>query len=118
MNTSVAAFGNRRSMAQMGARPRLKLGLVFPFFLVVLLTLMSIVYFKDVNRRLFMQSQTLQSTLQDEKVRQGQLLLEQSTLTAQARIESVAQNQLKMMIPVSAKVVVLSAPQSAQIAAA
>ena len=108
MNTSVAAFGVRRNMASIGLRAKFNMGLFFPFFFAVLLTLFAIVYFKDFNRRLFLQSQSLQQTMQVESVQQGKLLLEQSTLTAQSRIQKIAQNKLGMVLPSSHNVVMLS----------
>ncbi len=112
MNTSVAAFGVRRNMAYVGTRSKFNMGIVFPFFFAVLLTLFAIVYFKDFNRRLFQQSQELHQVMQLSSVQQGKLMLEQSTLTAQSRIQNLAQNKLGMVLPSSHNVVMLSVPTS------
>lgn len=65
-----------------------------------LISALGIVYIKDLNRRLFIQVDQLK---QQEMVRDQQwskLLLEQSTLTAQTRIETLATTQLNMTMPV------------------
>ena len=110
MNTSVIALGARKNMARVGVRSTTSIGVVLPFFIAILLTLFAIVYFKDLNRRMFLASQSLDRVMQVSNVQQGKLLLEQSTLTAQSRIQSIAQNKLGMVLPSAHNVVMLSLP--------
>lgn len=101
MNTMVKALGggNIRTRRQGGlqvVRSNLVIGL---FVLGLLLSAFSVVYFKDLNRRLFIQYQDLQQTRQQYEVEWGKLLLEQSTWSTQARIQQIAQQQFGMIIP-------------------
>ena len=66
---------------------------------VLLLSAFSVVYMKDLNRRLFIQYQTLQQDKAEQLVQWGKLLLEQSTLSTQSRIQQIATKQLDMLSP-------------------
>jgi cell division protein FtsL len=67
------------------------LGLLFSAF--------SIIYVKDLQRRLFIQDQTIRNQNIAANDRWGKLLLAQSTLAAQARVQSIAENKLGMISP-------------------
>ncbi len=74
------------------------------FILLVTLVLTSafaVIYVKDMNRRLFVELQTLQSSRDRLHEEWGQLLLEQSTWATQSRIQHVAQDRLDMVMPSS-----------------
>lgn len=59
----------------------------------------SVVYVKDLHRRLFIQQQNLQAHLDTAKIQWSRLLLEQSTWSTQARVQQIATQQLKMGLP-------------------
>ncbi len=69
--------------------------------LSIFLTAISVVYAKDLNRRLFIQYQSAQAEQQQDDVDFGKLLLEQTTWSQQARIQSVATDQLGMIMPLA-----------------
>jgi cell division protein FtsL len=79
------------------------------WFLVVaiMLSALSVVYVKDLNRRLFIEHQNLQQTNSEISVDYGKLLLEQGVWSAQGRIQTVAINSLNMTIPSSSNIVML-----------
>lgn len=83
-----------------------KLRILILIFLI-LVSALGVVYVKDLNRRLFITYQKLQ--LQGEQLRSdgNKLLLEQSALGAQARVQMVAQGQLQMQIPPSTDVMMI-----------
>ena len=66
---------------------------------LVLLSAISVVYVKDLNRRLFITKQTLQHQHEQYLTDWSQLLLEQSAWSNQARIQQVAQQKLNMRLP-------------------
>lgn len=78
--------------------------------MLVVLTLgsgVAVVYTKHENRKLFMELQKLykaRDRLDDEW---GRLLLEQSTLARQGRVERLARERLGMVIPGSTEVVIV-----------
>ncbi|MFW0094424.1 MAG: cell division protein FtsL [Coxiella endosymbiont of Haemaphysalis qinghaiensis] len=86
-----------------------KLGILVVFSLIALLySAFSIVYVKDLNRRLFIQYQVLQREKAEEIIQWGKLLLEQSTWSAQFRIQQVAQRRLEMQIPTAKEVILVN----------
>jgi len=76
------------------------------FILSVMMSAMGVVYLKDVNRQMFSELQTLQKSYHDVQVESSQLLLEERTWTSQSRIQQIAQNRLKMVVPQSPTVVI------------
>ena len=66
-----------------------------------------VVYIKDINRRLFVESQILTRDQNKFQTEYGQLLLEQSTWATQARIEKIATTKLNMQIPLQQKIVLV-----------
>lgn len=75
--------------------------------IALLLTAFGVVYLKDLNRRLFIEYQSLQQNRQQYEVEWSKLLLEQSTWSTQSRIQSIAQNQLGMVMPTSKNIVMV-----------
>jgi len=65
----------------------------------VVLSALSIIYIKDYSRRSFSELQQLQQARDEAQVAWGQLLLEQSTWTTQARIQQLASYRLAMRVP-------------------
>lgn len=67
--------------------------------LAILVTALGVIYVKDLERRLFSELQMLQQARDTFQVEWGQLLLEQNTWATQARIQSIAQQRLAMIVP-------------------
>ena len=76
---------------------------------LVLLSAFSVVYIKDLNRRLLMRYQTYQTQNVSEYIEWGKLLLEQGTLSRQSRIQRIATEKLGMHIPRAKNIVMVSA---------
>lgn len=72
----------------------------------------GVVYFKDLNRRLFIQYETLQHEKTEELIEWGRLLLEKSTWLTQSRIQQIAQQQLGMKIPNTNEIVLVNAKKN------
>ena len=75
--------------------------------LLVIASAFSIVYIKDLNRRLLIDFQSQTTQMQAHKTKRGQLLLEESTWARQSRVQQIAENQLDMVMPTSKDVVLL-----------
>ena len=73
----------------------------------ILISSFAVVCVKDMNRRLFSELQSSQTSYNQLTVKRGQLLLEQSTWGTPARVQQVAQTQLQMRLPSSAKIVMV-----------
>lgn len=69
---------------------------MFILGLMIFASAVGIVVVKDVNRRLFNQYQSFQTSHEKKYETWGALLLEQSTLSAPARVERIAQDRLNM----------------------
>ncbi len=80
-------------------------------FLFLLLALMgsslAVIWSTHVSRQLLNELQQLEKERNRLQVEWGQLLLEQSSMVSQGRIEDMAQQQLGMQIPAMDKVVVV-----------
>ena len=81
-------------------------GLIF-LVIAVLVSAFSVVYVKDLNRRLFVELQSLQQVRDALQVEWGQLLLEQNTWATQARVQHIAQQGLEMVVPESQAMMVV-----------
>jgi cell division protein FtsL len=82
-------------------------------FTIVLLALMvfvsgfSVIYAKDWQRRLYIQSQNTTAQANQLQTEWGKLLLEQSTWSMQARVESIASHKLDMVMPAAKQIVMV-----------
>ena len=74
---------------------------------LVVLSAFSVVYLKDVNRRLLIDYQYQAQQQQHYQTTRNQLLLEESTWARQSRVQQIAENELNMVIPTSRDVVLL-----------
>jgi cell division protein FtsL len=70
-------------------------------------TLLGIVYFKDFNRRLFINYQESQQLTSQLNTNYAKLLLEKSAWARQARVQMIAEQRLAMEIPSQAQVVMV-----------
>jgi cell division protein FtsL len=93
-----------RSSAVSWKLPELKV-LVLVFF--VLVSALGLVYIKDLNRRLFISLQQMQTQAEQLQADNNKLLLEQSAWATQARVQQVAKQQLDMQIPSSTDVIMI-----------
>lgn len=75
--------------------------------LAVLLSAFILIYLKDLNRRWFIQYQHQQEMRQQYETDWGKLLLEQSTWSTQARIQTLAQKRLGMIYPKQKNIVIV-----------
>lgn len=73
----------------------LSMGLV----LVVVLTALGVVYSSHISRELFAEQALLQERNDQLQLEWAQLLLEQSAFTSPGQIESVAAQELEMVLP-------------------
>lgn len=109
MNTAVRTIESHRYQTSVSSilnfsRPRL-VNLILIVALV--LSAFAVIYVKDLNRRLFINYHTLQTSHDKLYVDWGKLLLEQTTWSTQARVQKIAENRLNMSIPTSKDVVVV-----------
>lgn len=65
----------------------------------VMLSAFAIVYITDLNRHEFSDLQDLQLAKNDLNTQYGQLLLEQNTWAAPARVQQIAEQHLNMYLP-------------------
>ena len=64
--------------------------------MAVFISAFAIIYVKDLNRHLFSELQAMQMVSQQIDVEWGQLRLEQSAWSTQARVQQIAQDHLGM----------------------
>lgn len=60
---------------------------------------MLVIYYKYETRALFIEMQKLERDLDNKEIEWGQLQLELTTLTEQARIERLANEKLHLVMP-------------------
>jgi len=74
---------------------------------LIFFSAISVVYYKHLSRQLFAQLQRLQAEQEALQIEWSQLLLEQGTWGSDARVERLATERLKMIIPKPKDVVVI-----------
>jgi len=79
--------------------------------LATLLSALTVIYLKDLNRRLFIQQQRLEKIAEQSQAEWTRLLLEESTLSSQARVELIARKKLHMVMPTNKSVVIIMEPR-------
>ncbi|HRE31167.1 MAG TPA: cell division protein FtsL [Candidatus Berkiella sp.] len=75
--------------------------------MLVFSSAMGVIYCKHQSRQLFTKLQNLQQDIESLQVEWSQLLLEQGTWAADARVEHVARERLQMHLPEPREVVVI-----------
>lgn len=78
-------------------------GVIFAATLA-LITALSLIYVKDLNRHLYSDLESLQQHQEELKIQNDQLLLEQNTWAAQTRVQEIAQEQ-NMVLPSQSAIV-------------
>ncbi|MBN1684844.1 MAG: cell division protein FtsL [Gammaproteobacteria bacterium] len=81
--------------------------LVMSLMIGLLFSAITVIYVKNMNRELVSDLQTLQDTRSDLHTQWSQLLLEESALTARARVAEVAQEKLGMVVPANREVILI-----------
>lgn len=109
MNTAVRVVTTERFQSTIPNFLTFKKPRLVNICLIVALVLsaFAVIYIKDLNRRLFIQYQTQQTTHDKLYEDWGKLLLEQSTWSTPARVQKVAENRLNMAMPAPKEVVLL-----------
>src|SRR3990167_7887570 len=77
--------------------------------LIVLLIVsaFSVIYLKDLSRRLFIHYQNQQQVQQQDEVEWSKLLLEEGAWSTQARVQNIATTQLNMVMPTMKNIVMI-----------
>lgn len=108
MNTAIRAIPQNRISASFPAvRGTNPAWINLILLLAVLFSAFAVIYVKDLNRRFFIDYQTLQTTHDKLYEEWGKLMLEQSTWSTQARVQKIAEGRLSMDIPSPKEVIVL-----------
>ena len=71
-----------------------------------LATALSLIYVKDLNRQLYSELEYLQQAHEALKIQKDQLLLEQNTWAAEARVQEIAQDS-NMVLPDQASMIIV-----------
>lgn len=101
------SWGLKRSRTKPTVMP-MKQQLWVAFFVIALLfTAFTVVYFKDLSRRLFNHYQSLQYQQQQSEEEWRSLLLEKGAWATQARVQHIAREELNMMVPKEKDVVII-----------
>jgi cell division protein FtsL len=74
---------------------------------MIFLSSLSVVYNQHASRQLFTKLQSLQLEIESLQVEWSQLLLEQGTWSSDARVERMAREHLRMVLPEPNEVVVI-----------
>jgi cell division protein FtsL len=101
MNTATRVIQNRDFVFRHAEKVEFSSQGLWVFMLITLLfvSAFAVVYLKDLNRRLFIQYQSLQQNYDQSRLQWGKLLLEQSSWSTQARVQEIAQSKLGMIYP-------------------
>ncbi|PIQ43709.1 MAG: cell division protein FtsL [Gammaproteobacteria bacterium CG11_big_fil_rev_8_21_14_0_20_46_22] len=83
--------------------------LVFGLALMVLASAFSMVYVKDMNRRLMSDMQTAQAEYVALHSQWSQLLVKEGSLASQTHVASLATKNMGMVMPKPGKIVMISA---------
>lgn len=84
-----------------------KFWIVSVLLMAIVISALSVVYVQAQNRILFSQLSSLQNIRNASHVEWGQLLLEESTWSTQARIQQIAEQQLGMVAPKQKNIVIV-----------
>jgi cell division protein FtsL len=86
----------------------LKQQLLVAFLVLILLfSAFSVIYLKDLSRRLYIQYQQLQYKQQQSEEEWSKLLLERGAWSTQARVQHIASTELNMVVPKVGEVVLI-----------
>jgi cell division protein FtsL len=77
------------------------------FIVLLVVSAFSVIYLKDLSRRMFIHYQNLQQVQQQDEIEWSKLLLEQGAWSTQARVQDIAANDLNMVMPAMKDVVII-----------
>jgi cell division protein FtsL len=75
--------------------------------ILLIVSAFSVIYLKDLSRRLFIRYQNLQQVQQHDEVEWSKLLLEEGAWSTQSRVQNVATTQLNMIMPAMKNIVMI-----------
>lgn len=107
MNAITRVVGVRPNFGLHGINITFANLLISLLVLSVMLSAFGVVYFKDLNRRMFINYQNQLQMRQQYEIEWGKLLLEESAWSTQARVQQIAQDQLNMEVPQQSDVVLI-----------
>lgn len=81
--------------------------LVGALIILLVASAFSVIYLKDLSRRMFIRYQNLQQVQQHDEVEWSKLLLEEGAWSTQARVQEIATTQLNMVMPAMKDVVMI-----------
>lgn len=87
--------------------PLRQIGLFLLLLLLCAISAFAVIYCKDVYQKLYAKHQTQLATQRQAKVTWSKLLLEQSTLVAEPRIQQIASKKLGMVVPRSNQIKII-----------
>lgn len=87
--------------------PLKKQWLVGVLIFLLVTSAFSVIYLKDLSRRMFIHYQNLQQVQQHDEVEWSKLLLEEGAWSTQARVQDIATTQLDMVMPAVKNVVMI-----------
>ena len=96
----------RRRDAARDAMPAKRQFMIGVLVVLLLSSAFSVIYLKELSRKLFIQYQQLQQTQQQAETEWSKLLLEEGAWSTQQRVQSVAAAKLDMAVPVVKKIIV------------
>ena len=108
MTRAIHGFGwalRRRTDAT--AIPLKKQFFIGVFVAILLASAFSVIYLKDLSRRLFIHYQQLQQVQQQAENDWSKLLLEEGAWSTQQRVQNIATEQLGMMLPVEKQIMMI-----------
>lgn len=68
-------------------------------FFLVMASAISVVYSKHLNRKVFVELQQINKSIDELNVEWGQLQLEEGAWADHGRLEKIARKELKMLLP-------------------
>jgi len=74
------------------------IGIIF-LSVVLMITALAVIYCKNYSRSIFIEIERHERALDQYEVERGQMLLELSTLAEQNRVEAIARERLKLVMP-------------------
>jgi cell division protein FtsL len=108
MTRAIHGFGwalKRREATEV--MPLKKQLLVGALLLMLFVSAFSVIYLKDLSRRMFIHYQNLQQVQHQDEVEWSKLLLEQGAWSTQARVQEIATTQLDMVTPAMKDIVMI-----------
>lgn len=108
MTRAIHGFGwivrKREVPAEMSLKHQFVIGALA---VLLLFSAFSVIYLKDLSRRLFIQYQQLQKVQERDEIDTSKLLLEKGAWSSAARIQEIATTKLNMETPVMKNIVMI-----------